>query len=40
MGLIIFLFVIIFIVMLIIGGLDIIRDARNPLPSLKMVINV
>lgn len=35
MGLIICVFVIIFIAMLIIGGLDIIRDERNPLPKFE-----
>lgn len=35
MSLIIGLFVIIFIAMLTIGGLDIIRDARNPLPKFE-----
>lgn len=35
MGLIICLFIIVFISMAIIGGLDIIRDARNPLPKFE-----
>lgn len=35
MGLILFVFAIFFITMLVIGGLEIIRDARNPLPKFE-----